>query len=191
MIDLAGTPAIKSKHGWRPVGVSSRESAGTITQPALTVPSVELFTADNCFFSPLHGAGLLLVACHEAPLLCSQHPNEVSDEKWPRWRLCFLDFNEWWLLFTEDVGVLISSLPLSPYEKEKNQDTYPRDTAIKVFTILPLHYNLRHANYPTHSLDEMNWWWDCFFKIRGEREVVLRPQCVGRGTKHAMWLRLQ
>lgn len=72
--------------------------------------------------------------------------------------------------------MLISSLPRSPYEKEENLDTYPQDTAIKLFAILPVHDNLRHVNYPTYSLDKINSCWQTFFKIHR-----LRPQSVGGG----------
>ncbi len=59
---LAGTPVIKSRHGWRPVGVSGRGSAETIKCAALMVPSVELFAADKCFLSPFHGDEMSVVA---------------------------------------------------------------------------------------------------------------------------------
>lgn len=60
--DLAGTPVIKSRHGWRPVGVSGRGSAETIKCAVLMVPSVELFATDKCFLSPLYGDGMSVVA---------------------------------------------------------------------------------------------------------------------------------
>ena len=59
--DLAGTPQIKSRHGCQPVGVSGRGSAETIRCAVLMVPSVELFAADKCFLSPLHGDDMSLV----------------------------------------------------------------------------------------------------------------------------------
>lgn len=43
------------------------------------------------------------------------------------------------MFFTDDVGVLISSFPLSLYGREKKLDTYPWDTAIKRFTLLLMH----------------------------------------------------
>lgn len=60
--DLEGTTVIKSRHGWRPVGISGRGSARTIKRAALMVHSVELFDADKCFLSPLRGDEILLVA---------------------------------------------------------------------------------------------------------------------------------
>lgn len=64
---------------------------------------------------------------------------------------CVFDFNERRVFFTEDVGVLISSFTLFPYEKkEKSRHLsmgYSRKTVY--YMLMP-----RHANDPLHSLDQ-------------------------------------
>lgn len=60
--DLAGTPVIKSRHGWRPVGVSRRESAETIKCAALMGPLLELFAIDKRFLSHLYGDRMSVVS---------------------------------------------------------------------------------------------------------------------------------
>lgn len=60
--DLAGTPVIKSRCGWRPVEVSGRGSAKTIKCAAFNGALGGAPAADKCFLSPLRSDEMSLVA---------------------------------------------------------------------------------------------------------------------------------
>lgn len=123
--DLAGTPVIKSRHGWRPVRVSGSGSAETIKCAVLMVPSVELFATDKCFLSPIHSDEMSLVpsaSSWSSPSALSTLMKRVTGSSLDDG--CVFYSNELWVYFTEAVGVLISSFPLSLHETENNLDTY-------------------------------------------------------------------